>query len=224
MTAEHHDFRSDVRDSLRRARKELDSEVPERLRYAALELRFALEALTYERAQSYAAELPPQEYHTWQPRKLMAVLVEIDPSAFSSGTLFAGLEEEYGKPPPLEAMKLVGTEKTLSVADIKEFYDALGSFLHTSTLGQLKSGKVVDNSKIMDRCEKAFQLITHILNSPIWKINFGNFTELPECMNSNCKMPVRKRILPGSNVVRAECFECKTEYKIVVGEGNQVLW
>jgi hypothetical protein len=96
--------------------------------------------------------------------------------------------------------------------------------LHTPTLGQLKSGKVVDNNKIMDRCEKAFQLITQIMNSPIWKINFGNFTELPECMNSNCKMPVRKRILPGSNVVHAECFECKTEYKIVIGEGNQVLW
>jgi CHAD domain-containing protein len=68
------DFRDRARMSLKRAKSELESHDPHRLRYAVLELRDAMEALTYDRLRAYRAEIPPEEYATWQPRKVVAML------------------------------------------------------------------------------------------------------------------------------------------------------
>jgi hypothetical protein len=56
----------------------------DRLRYAALELRFAMEAVTYDRALAFRDEISPEEYKTWQPRKLMQILHDIDPTVGKS--------------------------------------------------------------------------------------------------------------------------------------------
>jgi hypothetical protein len=70
------DFRAEARKALNRARSELESGDDARLKYAALELRLAMEAITYDRARTYRNEMPPQEYDTWQPRKLMQLLID----------------------------------------------------------------------------------------------------------------------------------------------------
>ena len=79
---------------------ELTANDVHRLRYAALELRDAMEALTYDRALTVTDYIPPEEYKTWQPRKLMAVLLDIDPFIGMTSTVAFGREEEYGKPAP----------------------------------------------------------------------------------------------------------------------------
>lgn len=83
-----------ARQATNRAIALLASGIDEQLRYAALELRFAMEALTYDRAQAYVQEIPPDEMATWQPDKVIKVLLKIDPTADSSYTLSIG-EEPY---------------------------------------------------------------------------------------------------------------------------------
>jgi hypothetical protein len=83
-----------ARDALARARVELASGEEHRLRYAALELRLAMEALTYDRAAAFAELIPPEEYKTWQPRKLMAVLLEIDPAIGMTSTISIGRQPD----------------------------------------------------------------------------------------------------------------------------------
>jgi hypothetical protein len=87
-------FRQKARDALHRAKDEMNSASLERLKYAALELRMAMECLTYERASSYAGELPPAEYATWQPRKLMQLLLEINPRADKNSSIAFGLKRK----------------------------------------------------------------------------------------------------------------------------------
>ena len=131
-----HDFRTQVRLAVARAKQQSDtaSPSPEALLYAALDVRMAMEALTYERAQVYSEELPASVYETWQPRKLMRQLLDLDPNADQGGTLSIG-QEENGQ--PAKVMTIMGTEKVLSMAAIKRHYDALGSYLHTPTLAQI---------------------------------------------------------------------------------------
>jgi len=93
-------YRNDARAAQKRARTELDAGDDERLKYAALELREAMEALTYDRAATYNAELPTAAYDTWQPRKVMELLLEIDPNADKDSSLAVGLEETPGIPRP----------------------------------------------------------------------------------------------------------------------------
>jgi len=50
-------YRNDARNSLKRAKAELTQADDERLKYAALELRMTMEALTYDRALAYKDEL-----------------------------------------------------------------------------------------------------------------------------------------------------------------------
>ncbi len=50
-------YRNDARNSLKRAIAELAQADDERLKYAALELRMTMEALTYDRALAYKDEL-----------------------------------------------------------------------------------------------------------------------------------------------------------------------
>ena len=93
-------YRNYARKCLKRYEEELGNSDDERLKYAALELRMSMEALTYDRALAYKDEFPPAEYETWQPRKVMRVLLDIDPSADKDSSFAFGEEEEYGVPGP----------------------------------------------------------------------------------------------------------------------------
>lgn len=211
-------FRQRAREALRRAKTEMASGCDERLSYAALELRMAIEAVTYERAKSFEKELPPQEYDVWQPSKLMKVLLELEPLADASGTLSFGLEDEPGV--PAKEMRTLGSEKVFNLKDIKESYDALGSFLHQPTLRQLNSGGH-NWRKLRSRCASLVAKLEPILESPVFNINFGTFTTF-KCMNVECEKPVRKRLPSGQKEVPAPCLECGAEHRVTVGSDGVV--
>lgn len=217
-------FRHFARESLKRARTELAADDPHRLRYAALELRDAMEALTYDRAHAFRDEIPPEEYATWQPRKLMALLVDIDPLIGMTSTIAVGREEKYGKTAPQRNMKLLGTDVVFTLAELKDHYDALGSYLHIPSLQQLRASKMPDPEKLRKRCETVADAVEGVLNSRVWNVTLGNFATLDQCLNEECKKRVRKRIPVGKDVLDVQCFECKAEYTLALEPDGSVLW
>jgi hypothetical protein len=212
-------FRQQARDALLRAKDELGSNVPERLKYAALELRMAMECLTYERASGYESELPSQEYETWQPRKLMLLLLEIDPNADKDSSIAVGKQDVPGT--PAETVTSLGTERVLSLETIKRHYDALGSFLHIPTFKQLKKGGDIDHTKLRTRCILICSEIELTLASPVWNINFGIFSEIA-C--ERCGKIVRKRLPKELTTSMARCFECGATYDLAKFSQDQVSW
>jgi DNA-directed RNA polymerase subunit RPC12/RpoP len=213
------DYRHEARKYLKRGEHELTSGDDERLKYAALELRMAMEALTYDRAIAYMEEFPPSEYETWQPRKVMSVLLDIDPTADKDGTYAIGLEKEYGVQPA--EMDSLGTEKILNMQTLRKHYDALGSYLHVPTIKQASSEKSPDFSRMRSRCEEIAGSVREVLSSPIFNVTLGNFATL-DCME--CGKPIRKRIPHGKTEVRAQCYECGASYMIVDIGNRQVKW
>lgn len=211
-------FRQRARQAVERAKAELASGSDERMLYAALELRMAIECITYDRAKSYEKELPPQEYDVWQPGKLMKLLLELEPLADASETLSFGLEDEPGV--PAEKMNTLGLEKVFNIKDIKSSYDALGSFLHQPTLKQLGSGGH-NWQKLRGRCDGLVIKLEAVLASPVFNMNFGVFTTF-KCMNEDCGQTVRKRLPCGQSEVSAVCFECGAEHVLTVAKDDQV--
>lgn len=210
-------FRQRAREALARAKAEMASGSEARLHYAALELRLAIECVTYERAKSYERELPPSEYDTWQPGKLMKELLEIDPDADASGTLSFGVEDVQGE--LAKEMKTLGSEKVFNLAAIGKSYNALGSYLHQPTLKQLNKGGH-DLAKAREKCERIASQLEEVLSSSIFNINFGNFTSF-QCMNDDCTRLIRKRIPRGAVSVIAGCFDCSAEHEVTVdGDGK----
>ncbi|MDR6116684.1 MULTISPECIES: hypothetical protein [unclassified Sphingomonas] len=213
------DYRNDARRELARAKDELGSVDDERLKYAALELRMAMESLTYDRALAYKEEFPPAEYETWQPRKVMAVLLEIDPNADKDSSLAFGIEPSLGVTP--EVMEALGSEKVLNMTTIKRHYDALGAHLHVQTIKQRKGGAPVDHAKFRARCDEIAAYLTEVLASPIWNATIGTFASI-DCMK--CGHPVRKRMPHDQSVVNAKCFECGATYKVTDAGENEALF
>ena len=212
-------FRNEARGALERARAELTSGDSRRIRYAALELRIAIEALTFDRAQSYKKEIPPEQYETWQPRKLLSMLLEIDPNADKTSSLRFGEEEKYGE--PAKVMHSLGTDSVLGLATIKEHYDALGSYLHMPTLKQFSNQKSPNFDSLRERCNTIVNELTKVLSSPIWNVNFGNFAEF-ECQR--CQNTIRKRIPHSSEKLIAKCVNCGADYTLTKETNDTTVW
>ncbi|MCW9012781.1 MAG: hypothetical protein OQL06_03285, partial [Gammaproteobacteria bacterium] len=168
-------FRHKARESLLRAKNEVNKENDNHLYYTALELRMAIEAITYDRAQAYKEEIPPAEYKTWQPRKLMQLLLDIDPDTDKNSGIGIGLEKTPGV--PAEETTYLGTENVFNFKSIKDHYDALGSFLHMPTLKQIEENKAHNASKLRARCEKIIEALEAALSSPVFNITIGSFSE-----------------------------------------------
>jgi hypothetical protein len=224
MTTTDPNFRQMARESLARAKAELAAQDADRLKYAALELREAMESLTYERARAFQDDIAPEEYKTWQPRKLMAVLVDIDPSIGLTSTIALGPEEEYGKPAPQASMTVLGTDHVFGLAALKAHYDAFGSYLHVPSLDQLRSGSLPNLAKLRERCETVIGLVEKVLESRVWNVTLGASATLEQCMNDDCRKPVRKRIPFGKQAFDAQCFDCKAEYSVLLEPDGGVLW
>lgn len=213
------DYRNRARRALERARTELDSNDDERLPYATLELRFAMEAITYDRAQAFKDELPFEEYSTWQPRKVVAVLADIDPKIMASSTLRVGRQEQLGVRATI--MKMLGTEFVLTAADIKEHYDRLGGNLHIPTMAQFQNDNLPDSTTVRARCEEVTSVVSRVLGSKIWNNTFGVISHI-ECFK--CKNPMRRRMPIGVKTLKAACFDCKAEYMVEEEDDGQVRW
>jgi len=194
----------------------MESGDAERLKYAALELRMAMESLTYDRALAYKEEFPPAEYETWQPRKVMAVLLDIDPTADKDSSLAFGIEPSYGEKP--DVMHSLGTEKVLSMSTLKKHYDALGSYLHVLAMSRRRAGIAINYDKMRTRCEYIAGYLREVLASPVWNSTFGTFATI-DCQK--CGKPVRKRLPQGVDCTKATCFECGASYVVRdVGENQ----
>ena len=212
-------FRHEARQAISRAKSLLegDSVKPEHLRYAALDARLAMEALTYERAHSYRQELPESAYDTWQPRKLMQVLLDIDPNADTNSSLSFGLEETYGV--PATEMTFLGQETVLNLSTLKKHYDALGSYLHMPTLKQLQTNGGPSFEKLKTRLDTIIAYVATVLESPISNINFGSFIT-GQCIR--CGAEVRWRIPFDAQKLAAVCRECDAPHDLTILEDRQV--
>jgi hypothetical protein len=213
------DYRNSARDSLSRTKQALENGSEYYLQYASLELRMALEALIYERAGLYKDELPQKALSTWQPRKLLEKLLEIDPYTDQSSTIAIGIEEEYGK--PSKEMKHFGKERVLSLSEIKKYYNRLGSYLHTQTIEQVGKGKGASSEKLRENCNELYKIINEVVSSPVFNFNIRKTTK---CDCGRCGAVIPRRVVPIENTFNASCVVCGATYKITTENHEDYLW
>lgn len=119
---------------------------------------------------------------------------------------------------------LPGTDHVFTLADLKAHYDAIGSYVHMPSLEQLQLGKVPDATKLRERCETIVSRMQQVLSSQVWNSTFGVTATLDQCMNDDCKKPIRKRMPSGTDTLDAQCFECKAAYTITAEPDGRVPW
>lgn len=167
------DFRWRAREHLEKARQLLAAQDIAQLRYACLELRMCIEALTYSRLEVYFHEVSNEVMKLWALTKIIEELLAVDPYADKPSTLAYGIEEEYGV--PAKEMKLLGEDYIFSMKWVKSAHNALGSFLHTPTFAQIEQGKEPDRAKIRRKADEIIQTLERVLASPIYNVRLGSF-------------------------------------------------
>ena len=209
------DYRHLAREALKKARDELAASDDACLQIVALQLRMAMEALTYDRAMVYAEELGPENMKTWQPKKLMDRMLEIDPYADKTATFSFGVEPSYGERP--KTMTRLGTEHVLDLNTLRKHYNALGSYLHTPTIAQLEQGKSHDPVRLRDHCNKIVAAIGTVLSSKVWGTSITRHGQI-DCLK--CGTPIRRRFI--ADIDRTvECWDCHATYTMTeAGKGK----
>ncbi len=203
---------------LEEARANLNTDDPVRLRSSALALRMAIEALTYERVSLYKDDMPP-DHDIWQPKKLMAELLQIDPHADQSSALWIGREPSPGEQP--EKMTFLGTEQVIGQETIKKHYDALGAYLHVPTIKQLAKGKDHDLNRLRERCHIILEDLEKVIDSRVWNIRLGTTASI-DCFE--CENVIRRRFVKGQGERTVECFNCDATYSLSENKVGQVVW
>lgn len=211
-------YRAEAIKALKRAKHEMASQDDSRVRYAALELRMALEGLIYEVSKSYQEELSDIDFNTWQPKKLLELLIEIDPTADQSSEWRIGVQNEKGQLPA--AMTCLGVDRKLTLQQIKKFYDRLGSYLHSPTIKQLTNNKAPDFTKLQNSCEELVHILENVLTSEMFKTRM-KVTSKIDCMA--CEAKIVRNIPHGVTELTASCRKCGACYTLKSKDAT-VVW
>lgn len=98
------------------------------LRYACLELRFAIEAITYEKLYAHTNYVPAKIFEKWQPNHALKILLQFEPDADENVSLFISPESAPGK--STGNWSHLGEHRTFKLSCLNKHYNKLGSYLH----------------------------------------------------------------------------------------------
>jgi DNA-directed RNA polymerase subunit RPC12/RpoP len=124
---------------LERAQNILSSGDDNVLRYACLELRFCIEAITYEKLNAYSNYVPSKVFEKWQPNHALKMLLQFEPDADENFSLYVSPESEPGK--PTGNWINLGEHRTFRLGWLTKSYNRLGSYLHLRQKSVLPSEK-----------------------------------------------------------------------------------
>lgn len=208
----------DKQSCMGRARALVAEGTQESLRYAALELRLCVEALTYEKLRAFSSMIPEEVLKTWQPPQAVKALLEFEPHADRTFILYAGIEEEYGK--PSKEMKYVGTHSSLRLGWLRKHYNKLGNLLHVpATHEQITPDTTTLKRYLGDVIEDLAEPLQSTITG-------GNIRHVFNFTCSECGKPVVANAESVSKKNKAICLnpQCKAEYFAKVDEAGQATF
>lgn len=167
----HIPYREMARDHLDAAKALLEGE-GRQLRYACLELRLAIEALTYDVLQAYGDEIDPTIdalEGAWHPKTILDALAAYDPIGDATLVARMRIRTPGGEWQDLNEIR----EQRFSAAWASKANFALGNFLHQATLAKARAGKGFDEAALRRKAEQVVGEIEAILDTPFVDIRRG---------------------------------------------------
>ena len=202
-------MRNKARKCWEKAREHLDKGTEDSIRYACLELRFAIEYLAYDLLKTYLEELPDDAMKKWQPKQVIEQMREVDQNADKSSVISYGIESTKGV--PAKNLITLGEDKRFSLHWANKAHNTLGSFLHAPTLDQIEKNKIKSCVESVRIIEPIATVIKDVLSANIFNTNFGVFYTV-EC---SCGKIIKRRKGSFSKEEGIICPSCKAIYDIV---------
>lgn len=208
-------YRALARDYAARAAKLLNDDDDRSVIYAALELRFALEALAYDLACNYLTELGETTNLEWQAPKLIERLKGIDP--FVDSTVYVGSVH-----PETGIQTTVASDVRMDLKKLKTRYQTLGSALHAPAIAKVESNKPRNMENLRADCREIMTVVEAVLASTVI---VGGGTHHPVFqMNCQCGKVIKRRTDPlfvhrddpakGADALNVRCWNCNQSVRL----------
>jgi len=181
------------------------------VRYACLELRFCLEALTYKKLQEYSDRVPLELLRTWQPRTVMRALLEREPEAMQKHTTRIFQQEPDGA---RGALVFEGRQVPLTLETVTEYYDRLGSYLHVPTVAKQRDPKAL---RIWyDKLRSSLNDLVTALEPVVASTFSGHIGEVFtfDCLVCNKPTIINAKVATARRIAR--CVHCEAEHRVRV--------
>jgi len=198
---EEFEYRRSARDHCESARELLDGS-KKSIRYACLELRMAIEALTYSSLKIYLSEVSNSAMKEWTPKRVLEELLVVNPTADQSITVTIGRQDENGV--LAQEVLSLGEDRRFSIKWANRAHNALGSFLHEPTISQVERGIGDIEASARKKAIEILDELSAVLASSIWNVNFSQSCTF----NCDCGFTVKRRleiVEAGKPIVCASC-------------------
>lgn len=198
------------RECLERAQNLLSKEDDSFLRYACLELRFCMEAITYEKLNSYSSYVPAKVFKKWQPAHALNVLLQFEPDADEGFTLYVSPESSPGV--PTGNWSNLGEHRTFKLGWLKKNYNKLGSYLHMSQNNDNLKENINKTNKIRKELQTMSEELSRINDSDIISMTLATRITF-QCQICNQISVVHEDVLRNENFAICINPHCGAEYQ-----------
>lgn len=176
---------SSIRSHVDKAEDLLKEGSYDSLLYACLEVRFAIERLTYSKLDGYLDQVPYEVVKVWQPGKLMKTLAGIDSQVESSGTIRIFSKDEHGNQKELTFEVFF---ESFTGRWASKTYHTLSSFLHTATLDKIDAPQK-PYEEIQKKLVQFIAEINRVIDAPVQTLVCLNGVKL-QCKAGCCTQTV----------------------------------
>jgi hypothetical protein len=191
---------------LKAAQEQLADGTDRALRYACLDLRMAIECLTYDLLALYREDVLDQTLAEWRANKILEELKRIDPTADSSPSL--QIANATGKFDASDALAF--DEHRFETKWAVKAYHTLGRHLHERTFQEIEGGKVDDWVKLRARATEIAAELQAIGSSTGWNLRIKQAVRIP----CDCGRKAQFNMGPLQLRSRARCSDCGAEYEV----------
>ena len=184
------------------------------LRYAALEIRMAIELLFYKLIPSYRDELPDEVLKQWQPKKIIDALIDCDPYAEQNSTLIMAMELPNGGHGPAIH---VGRYKAVTRKLLQKYYHKIGSYLHAAMVEENR-----DLTKMISFLDAAATRVEECCRETTVISNVGKFHTL----NCVCGRKIKRndQTVQLKPHVRCPSEQCQAVYDLIKNDEDGTEW
>jgi len=186
------------------------------LRYACLELRSCIEAVTYEKLRAYTPRLPRDlldDSSKWQPPKLVRLLVELEGEADQEYSVYIG---RTGSTQP---MQFHGEHRTFKTKWLSTNHRKLGSFLHAPRdIAPDRPRQQIEPQKLRQYLESVVEECERVVESSVT-------LTLAPTVEYKCQLYGRKTVANAESAKRrgrVSCLQCEAEYLVSVAEDQRL--
>lgn len=118
-------------------------------------------------------------------------------------------------------MTTLGTDRRLSMKEIKKYYDRLGSYLHTPTIKQLEEKRSLDFSNLSKNCKDLIEILEQVLSSAIYNTRIKKTSKI---FFEKCNSAIVRSIPRGQVELLAKCRNCSASYSIISDGNGKITW